>query len=150
VIRKDGVFYPIDFANACPDSQVTSLHYHFPWLVKTMLQWSVFCAASERPMRTNLDWDRYYAIRDEKLPYVESLARYGDIGRERFDAEAFAEFRERHFGPLDEITWDYFGEPRAKEVIRAKVETLFPEHEHDEFTELFWERIQVWRSEETH
>jgi hypothetical protein len=150
VIRKDGVFYPIDFANACPDSQVTSLHYHFPWLVKTMLQWSIFCAATDRPMRTNLDWDRYYAIRDEKLPYVESLARYGDIGRERFDAEAFAEFRERHLGPLDEITWEYFGEPRAKEVIRAKVETLFPEHEHEEFTELFWEQVQAWRRDEPH
>lgn len=150
VIRKDGVFYPIDFANACPDSQVTSLHYHFPWLVKTMLQWSIFCAATERPMRTNLDWDRYYAIRDEKLPYVESLARYGDIARERFDAEVFTEFRERHLGELDEITWEYFGEPRAKEVIRAKVETLFPEHEHEEFTEIFWEHIQAWRRDESH
>ena len=147
VIRKDGVFYPIDFANACPDSQVTSLHYHFPWLVKTMLQWSIFCAATKRKMRTNLDWDRYFEIRDEKLPYREALARYADIGRERFEADAFAEFKERHLGALDEITWEYFGEPRAKEVIRAKVETLFPEHEHDEFTDHFWDRIQAWRND---
>jgi hypothetical protein len=149
VIRKDGVFYPIDFANACPDSQVTSLHFHFPWLVKTMLQWSVFCAATKRPMRTNLDWHRYHAIRDEKLPYRESLSRYGDIGRECFAAERFEEFRQSHLSELDTITWEYFGTPRAKEVIRAKVETLYPDNEHEEFTELFWERIQDWRRTES-
>ena len=25
-----------------------------------------------------------------------------------------------------------------------QVEALFPDHEHDEFTELFWTRIQDW------
>jgi len=150
VIRKDGVFYPIDFANACPDSQVTSLHYHFPWLVKTMLQWSVFCAATKRPVKTNLDWHRYRAVRDENLPYRESLARYAAIGCEHFDADGFEQFRERHLGELDEVTWEYFGEARVKEVIRAKVETLFPTTEHEEFTEHFWNRIQQWRRDETH
>ena len=149
VIRKDGVFYPIDFANACPDSQVTSLHYHFPWLVKTMLQWSLFCAATKRKMRTNLDWDRYDEVRTNEDDERKRLAAYGALGSARFDAEGFAEFRAKHLKPLDEITWDYFGTPRAKEVIRLKVATLFPEHEHDEFTELFWDQIQDWRNHES-
>jgi len=148
VIRRDGVFYPIDFANACPDSQVTSLHYHFPWLVKTMLGWSLFCAATRRKMQTDLDWNRYFEIRQEDLPYEKSLSAYGEIGRERFEEDHFAEFHRRYLKPLDEICWDFFGSPRAKEIIRVKVETLFPEHEHEEFTELFWDRIQTWRREE--
>ena len=47
-LRSDGTWCPIDFANACPDSQVTSLHYHFPWLVRSKLKWSLFVAATGR------------------------------------------------------------------------------------------------------
>ena len=148
VLRKDAVFHPIDFANACPDSQVTSLHYHFPWLVKTMLAWSLYCAATRRKVCTSLDWRRYFEVREQGLPYREALAAYGAIARERFDEEPFAEFRTRHLKPLDEISWEFFGTPRAKEIIRTKVESLYPEHEQEEFTELFWERIQTWRRDE--
>ena len=48
MLVKDGVVYPIDYANACPDVAVTSLHYYFPWAMKALLKWSVFCVATGR------------------------------------------------------------------------------------------------------
>src|ERR671910_194052 len=38
--------YPIDYANACPDVAVTSLHYYFPWAMKTLVKWAVFCTVT--------------------------------------------------------------------------------------------------------
>ena len=75
-LAQGGVWYPIDFANACPDSQVTSLHYHFPWLIKANLRWSIFCAATGRKMRRNLDWEPFYAVADRDLDPRERLREY--------------------------------------------------------------------------
>ncbi len=47
-ILKDGVLQPIDFANACPDVAIVSLHYYFPWAIKSLLAWSLFCLATDR------------------------------------------------------------------------------------------------------
>ena len=148
-LREDGVFYPIDFANACPDSQVTSLHFHFPWLVKSQVRWTLFCALTGRKMRKTLDWEPYYEIADEKdLPFREKLARYAKIARERLSAGEFEEFCAKHLRHLDEVSWEFFGTDTAKEAVRGKVAALFPAHEIEEFTEHFWGMIQFWRKTE--
>ncbi len=148
-LRKDGVFYPIDFANACPDSQVTSLHYHFPWLVKALLRWSIFCAATGRKMRQTLDWEPFYEVQRQDLPLTDALAGYAKIANDRFETEKFEEFCHKHLAHLDEISWEFFGSAVAKRAVRLKVEALFPQHEHDTFTEHFWQRIQLWRKHES-
>ncbi|MEE4192709.1 MAG: hypothetical protein V2I66_14105 [Halieaceae bacterium] len=141
-LRSDGVWHPIDFANACPDSQVTSLHFHFPWLVKANLRWSLFCAATRRRVKTNLDWDRYYEIADTDASFEEKLAGYTRLAKEHFDTENFESFCDTHLSHLDEVAQDFFQSDTARSAIQQKVEALYPAHEIDEYTELFWGRVQ--------
>ncbi|MCB9750977.1 MAG: hypothetical protein H6713_13395 [Myxococcales bacterium] len=145
---RAGEFCPIDFANACPDFQVTSLHYHFPEMVKNMIRWSLFCAATKRAMPLTLDWEPFFAVARKELPYRERLAGYAAIARERMQADRFAEFCHQHLAHLNEVTWEFFGGAQAKGFVRAKVAALFPEHEIEKFTEHFWGLIQFWRKTE--
>ena len=146
-LSKDGVWYPIDFANPCPDSQVTSLHYHFPWVVMANVRWSLFCAITKRPMRRTLDWDPFYAVAKKDLPYREKLRAYAKIAEERFEAAKFEEFCAKNLANLDEIAWEFFGTQTAKDAVRKKVGALFPANEVEQFTELFWSRIGLWRND---
>jgi len=147
-LQKSGRWHPIDFANACPDSQVTSLHYHFPWLIKANLRWAIYCAATRRTVHRNLDWEPFFEIAAEDLPDREKLRRYALLARQHFDAEAFEEFCARHLAHLDEVAYEFFGTDTAREAVRRKVAALFPAHEVEEFTGLFFGRIQRWRETE--
>jgi hypothetical protein len=146
-LRKGGTWYPIDFANPCPDSQVTSLHFHFPWLLKAYLRWTLFCAATKRRMRKTLDWDPFLEVAGLDLPFPEKLDRYAALAEARFEAPRFEAWCAEHLGHLDEVVEAFFGTPVAKDAVRQKVTALFPAHEVERFTELFWSRIQDWRRE---
>jgi hypothetical protein len=148
-LRKDGVFYPIDFANACPDSQVTSLHFHFPWLVKAKLKWSLFVAATRRKMRKNLDWEPFFEIAAGGGPFEERLKGYARLAHQRFESDRFVEFCATHLSHLDEVAFDFFATEVAKDAVRKKVTALFPAHEVEQFTEHFWGLIQFWRKSES-
>ncbi len=149
-LRQGDVWHPIDFANACPDSQVTSLHYHWPWLVKAKIKWALFCAATKRTRSMNLDWQPYYDVVDAQpdLSLEARLEAFGAIARERLQAAEFEAFCEEHLSDLDEVANEYFRSDHARDAIRQKVTALFPEHEIDEFTEHFWSRVQLWRDRE--
>ena len=146
-LHQSGVWHPIDFANPCPDSQVTSLHRHFPWLVLGNLRWSLFNAATKRKVQRNLDWEPFFEIADGPGTFAEKLPQYAAIAEERLDVARFDEFCAEHLGPLDEIAWEFFGSTEAREAVREKVVALFPEDEVEEFTEYFWRSIQDWRLE---
>jgi hypothetical protein len=144
-IRKDGRWYLIDFANACPDSQVTSLHYHFPWMVIANVKWSLYVAATRKKFRKSLDWEPYYEVLKNNSTLESRLAGYANIGNARMETASFHEFCATHLKDVDRVAWEFFASEPARRAIRLKVEALFPPHEVEQFTELFWSRVQLWR-----
>ena len=144
-LSRDGVWHPIDFANPCPDSQVTSLHVHFPWLVMAQIRWALFVAATRRTFVANLDWEPFFAIANSDRPFAEKLREYGRIAERHFEAERFEDFCGEHLSDLHAVAWEYLGGDRAHEAVRQKVASLFPAREVESFTEHFWGSIQTWR-----
>lgn len=148
-LRQAGRWYPIDFANACPDSQVTSLHYHFPWLIKANLRWAIFNAVVRRGVRHMPDWQPFFEVADDPdRGFEDKLKDYVALAHQRFETERFEAFCAEHLGHLDEVADAFFGSEHCRDAVRQKVEVLFPAHEVAEFTELFYGRIQSWREVE--
>ncbi len=148
-LRRDGEFFPIDFANANPDSQVTSLHFHLPWLVKAMIRWSLFCAAYRRPMDFDLRWRDYFDIADSERTYREKLSAYAGLARQRYETDKFEEFCSQQLPDLDAITLHYIGTNRARDAVAAKVAAMFPSNEVGTFTDHFWGLLELWRKTES-
>ncbi len=84
------------------------------------------------------------------MPYREKLRSYAAIARRCFETERFRDFCRTHLGHLDEVAYDFFGSPVARDAVRQKVADLYPANEIEPFTELFWQRIQDWRASEGH
>ena len=146
-LRNQGEWYPIDFANPCPDSQVTSLHWHFPALIMAKVRWSLFVAATDRKVRMNQDWAPYLKIADTAdLSQEEKFKGYTALAAKHFETEKFEAFCAEQIPHLEEVTRDFFGTDTAREAVRQKVTALFPAHEIDSFTDYFWGKIQEWRN----
>ena len=101
LVRGDDVF-PIDYANACPDIGLTSLHYYFPWAVGTLVKWCLFCVVTGRQPRLDLDPRRYFAIGDrDDLSYAEKLEAYRRLADDYFETERYADFCQSSLAGLD-------------------------------------------------
>lgn len=143
-LLKEGTLWPIDFANACPDIALTSLHYYFPWAIKSLLAWSLYCAVTERQPRVTMDLERYFKIADSDRSYDEKLAEYERLADRYFDTEKFEAFKARELAGLDEAMWELVGSAAFDHILRRTVEATFPAHEHEPFTAHYRGLMQHW------
>ena len=147
---KDGVLYPIDYANACPDVAITSLHYYFPWAMKALAKWSIYCTATGRRPRYDLDTRRYFDIADRPdLDYGEKLAAYRRLADEYFETEHYADFCASRLAHFDEVALEWFAGPEFDRVLVDTVRATFPAHEHDHFVEHYRGLIGAWVKDES-
>jgi hypothetical protein len=137
--------HPIDYANACPDVAVTSLHYYFPWAMSALLRWTVYCVVTGRRPRLDTDTSAYFAIADEKsLSYSEKLAGYRRLADDYFEIERYEEFCAKHLGHVDEVVAAWVGSEEFRSLLRDTVRAMYPPHEHERFLGHFNGLIDAW------
>ena len=151
LVKGDEV-YPIDYANACPDVAVTSLHYYFPWAIKALVRWSTYCLVTGRRSRTvGLETRRYFDVADrEDLSDEEKLDAYLAIADEYFETAAYTEWCARHLPHFDAAALEWFRSEAFHQMLRTTVDATYPEHERDRFMAHFQGLVGLWvRDEET-
>ncbi|MBA2724406.1 MAG: hypothetical protein H0U53_00295 [Actinobacteria bacterium] len=146
---KDGEVFPIDYANAAPDVALTSLHYYFPWAMKTLVKWSIFCCATGRTMRVDQDMSTYNAIGDDpELSYEEKIDRYLQLADSYFEIERYDEFCSQHLPEIDEVMVDFIESPDLDEILVEVVQTQFPRHEHEYFIAHYRGLLSAWATDQ--
>ena len=136
--------HPIDYANACPDISITSLHYYFPWAITTLLKWSVFCAVSGRRPRLDLDTSRYFEVADSERSYEEKLDAYRELADTYFETERYQEFCATALAGVDTLVRDWVASPAFDELLVDTVRTTYPAAEHDRFVAHFRGLVGLW------
>ncbi|MFI6812088.1 RimK family alpha-L-glutamate ligase [Nonomuraea sp. NPDC050328] len=147
VLVKGSDVHPIDYANACPDVALTSLHYYFPWAIKTLVKWTVFCAETGRRPRIDLDTREYFAVEGG---YDERLAAYRKLADDYFETERYHEFCADRLADLDEVVLDWVAGPDFDDLLVDTVRHTYPPHEHERFVEHFRGLMTLWVKDNSH
>ncbi|CAN5481358.1 hypothetical protein BH23ACT9_BH23ACT9_02390 [soil metagenome] len=137
--------HPIDYANACPDVSLTSLHYYFPWAISRLVKWSVFAAATGRRMQVALDLDPWFAIADDPdRTYGDKLAGYHQLSEAYFDTDAYQQFCDEQLPHLDAVVHELVTSPWFDGLLVQTVQTTFPAHEHEAMVARYRGLVAAW------
>jgi hypothetical protein len=146
---KGGEVHPIDYANASPDVAITSLHYYFPWAIKTLLKWAAFCLATDRKMRIDQNMRRYFEVGDrEDLTYEQKLVEYRRFTDDHFEVERYQDFCERHLQGVDEAMVEFIESQTFDEILVGTVKSTFPAHEQEHFVAHFRGLLAAWAKDQ--
>ena len=136
---------PIDYANACPDVAITSLHYYFPWALTALVKWCLFCVVTARRPRLDLDTRRYFEVGDrEDLSYADKLIRYRQLADEHFERERYLDFCASRLADLDGIVLEWIASPEFDRLLVDTVRSTFPAHEHEHFVAHYRGLLAMW------
>jgi len=137
--------HPIDYANACPDVAITSLHYYFPWAMSALLRWTVYCVVTGRKPRLDTDTAAYFAVADDpSLSYAEKLGLYRKLADDYFEIERYQDFCATQLADVDAIVFDWVASPEYRSLLSETVQATYPVNEQDKFLAHFTGLTDAW------
>ncbi len=137
--------HPIDYANACPDVALTSLHYYFPWAITALVRWSAYVLITGRKGQVDLQTRRYFDIADNpELSYQDKMVAYRALADEHFETDKYWEWCEKHLAHLPAAVLEWVASPRFDELLTETAKATYPPHEHDKFIAHFRGLVGMW------
>jgi hypothetical protein len=150
MLIQDNIVLPIDYANACPDVALTSLHYYFPWAMKALVRWTAFCAATGRKAKMQVDQEPWYTIADNPdLDYAGKLAAYQRLADAHFDTERYREFCATALPHVDDLVLEWVSSPHLDTLLVDTVRATYPAAEQEKFIAHFRGLVGLWVSDES-
>ncbi|MGD8199117.1 ATP-grasp domain-containing protein [Ornithinimicrobium sp. W1679] len=152
LVKGDEV-HPIDYANACPDVALTSLHYYFPWAITALVRWSAYCLVTGRRSFIGVRSPRaYFDIADDPdRSYTEKMQAYRQLADEEFETERYWAWCDEYLPHLPERVLEWVGSDDFDGLLVDTVKATYPEHEHDQFVAHFRGLTGMWaRDQQTH
>ncbi|HEY3715467.1 MAG TPA: hypothetical protein VGL39_13155, partial [Jatrophihabitantaceae bacterium] len=148
LVKGDDV-YPIDYANACPDVAVTSLHYYFPWAMRALVKWTVFCLVTGRRPGIDLATRAYFDVGDrDDLSYEQKLAQYRGLADRYFDVERYQEFCDTYLSTVDEQVHDWIVSSDFDQLLVDTVRATYPASEQERFLAHFRGLLSLWAGDQ--
>jgi hypothetical protein len=117
--------------------------------MRTLVKWTVFCLATGRQPRIDLDTRSYFLVagRDD-LDYGEKLAEYRRLADAYFDVDAYRDFCEAHLADIDRRVLDWTSGPAFDRLLVDTVTSTYPAHEHERFIAHFRGLVGLWTRDE--
>jgi hypothetical protein len=113
--------------------------------MSALARWTIFCCATGRAPRLDLDTSRYFAIGDrDDLSYLDKLAEYRKLADEYFETERYADFCASRLSTVDEVVYDWVRSPDFDRLLVETVRASYPATEHDRFIAHFRGLLGSW------
>lgn len=141
---KNGAIHPIDFANANPETSITSLHVYFPWVIGALMRWTAFLAIVGIDMGDGSRSGYFQLLNDPDASAEEKSAGFKRLNEQFFKVAEFGQFCAENFPDLKgdllsfaQARWMEIAShtilhsaqfhPDEMEEVRADMESLLPE-----------------------
>ena len=145
LVKGDEV-HPIDYANACPDVALTSLHYYFPWAITALVRWSTYCLVTGRRSFIGVRSPRaYFDIADDPdRSYDEKMQAYRKLADDEFETDRYWEWCDQHLSHLPDRVLEWVASDDFDRLLVDTVTGHYPEHEHEKFIAHFRGLTGMW------
>ena len=138
--------HPIDYANACPDVALTSLHYYFPWAITALVRWSAYCMIRGRnPVIGVRNPRKYFEIGDDPdRTYLEKMQAYRELADAEVETDRYWEWVDKNLPHLPEQVLEWVDSPAFERLLVDTVRATYPQHEHEKFIAHFTGLLGLW------